>query len=147
MDKYKKDVLWEELYDTDIIGDSSRLNKLEPSHGNLGAKEISVRRSNYTIFNIGTTLPSTTSNTTSTWQPHLTCSKIPKVPSCSTLPRMQMGDGDPCPVIKIHGTLAAYYSESTTTMDNTNLHNYIDSLQHLAARVLQQFVMQLEEIQ
>lgn len=67
VEKYKIEALLVGSHDTDIIGDTSWLNKLEPNHRNLGAMEINTRGSNYTIFNIRTALPSMTSNTTSIW--------------------------------------------------------------------------------
>jgi hypothetical protein len=67
VEKYKIEALLVGSHDTDIIGDTSWLNKLEPNHRNLGAMEINTRGSNYTIFNIRTTLASMTSNTTSIW--------------------------------------------------------------------------------
>jgi hypothetical protein len=52
-----------------------------------------------------------------------------------------MGNHDPYPVINIHGTLAIRQREFTPTSDNTDLHNYVNSLQYLIAMELQQLLV------
>ena len=106
MDKHKIEALLVGLHDTDILGDTSWLNKLKPNQGNFDDKEICVRRSSYTIFNIGTAQGSMTRTPQHMAATH---HQLQKVPSYNIPPHKQIlltGDGDPCPVNKIQGKMA-----------------------------------------
>jgi hypothetical protein len=70
-----------DVHNTDVTFGTTLLDQFELNHRNIDAKEICVKKSSYTAFNIGTALASTTSNTFSTWQLHLTNSKTTQVPS------------------------------------------------------------------
>ena len=45
-----------DVYNTDVTHGTPWLDQLEPNHRNFDAKEICVKKSSYTAFNIGTAL-------------------------------------------------------------------------------------------
>jgi len=56
MQKTKILALSMDVYNTDVTHGTPWLDQLEPNHRNFDAKEICVKKSSYTAFNIGTAL-------------------------------------------------------------------------------------------